>query len=259
MTVMEISERTPVLMERLLAVWERSVRATHAFLSQEEILRIRQYVPEALARVPLLVTAETAPGRPAAFMGLEGRSLEMLFWTRLSGAGASADGLSAGEWSGTVWTGWPSMSRIPRPWGFTATWALRCIKGRSGTSRAARTRCCTCACRAPSERGRRRAPPGPRRRLVGCKVFGKAAQAVPFWEPPAFLNGTPAGGRRSGQSPAAVSAPSRRCRSSGSSFSPGPIPRGHPRGSSQRPGWRCPFQSGASHWGPPSGGPDEWW
>lgn len=79
MTVMEISGRTPVLMERLLAVWERSVRATHAFLSQEEILRIRQYVPEALARVPLLVTAETAPGRPAAFMGLEGRSLEMLF------------------------------------------------------------------------------------------------------------------------------------------------------------------------------------
>lgn len=82
MTVMEISGRTPVLMERLLMVWERSVRATHAFLSQEEILRIRQYVPEALTR-------------------------------------------------------------------------------------------------APSERGRRRAPPGPRRRLVGCKVFVKAAQAVP--------------------------------------------------------------------------------
>lgn len=79
MTITEIRERTPALTEALLAVWERSVRATHAFLSEEEILRIREYVPEALAQVPCLVTAETVPNRPAAFMGLDGGSLEMLF------------------------------------------------------------------------------------------------------------------------------------------------------------------------------------
>lgn len=79
MNILEAGERSPALMEQLLAVWERSVRATHAFLSETEILRIRAYVPEALVQVPLLVTAETSPGRPAAFMGLDGGSLEMLF------------------------------------------------------------------------------------------------------------------------------------------------------------------------------------
>ena len=32
----------------LLQVWEDSVRATHLFLSEAEILRIRQYVPQAV-------------------------------------------------------------------------------------------------------------------------------------------------------------------------------------------------------------------
>lgn len=79
MNVQEAGQRSPALIEQLLAVWERSVRATHTFLSEAEILRIRAYVPEALAQVPLLVTAQVFPGRPAAFMGLDGGSLEMLF------------------------------------------------------------------------------------------------------------------------------------------------------------------------------------
>lgn len=44
MQIVEIRERTPELLERLLAVWESSVRATHLFLTEDEILRIRDYV-----------------------------------------------------------------------------------------------------------------------------------------------------------------------------------------------------------------------
>lgn len=40
-----VKERTPRLIEALTAVWEHSVRATHHFLSEPEILRIRAYVP----------------------------------------------------------------------------------------------------------------------------------------------------------------------------------------------------------------------
>ena len=70
MIITEISHRTPALLEQLLEIWERSVRATHTFLSEAEILRIREYVPCALSQTPC---------RPVAFMGLDRENLEMLF------------------------------------------------------------------------------------------------------------------------------------------------------------------------------------
>ena len=78
MRIIEIQARTPELMERLLAVWESSVRATHSFLTESEILRIRDYVPQALNGVAHLVIAEQS-GCPVAFMGVENGRLEMLF------------------------------------------------------------------------------------------------------------------------------------------------------------------------------------
>lgn len=78
-TLSEVSARTPELIQRLLPVWERSVRATHHFLTEAEILRIRAYVPQALGGVAHLITAETAPGVPAGFLGVENGRLEMLF------------------------------------------------------------------------------------------------------------------------------------------------------------------------------------
>ena len=80
MQIIDVQERTPELMERLLAVWESSVRATHSFLTESEILRIRNYVPQALNGVAHLVIAEQN-GCPAAFMGVEDGRLEMLFAT----------------------------------------------------------------------------------------------------------------------------------------------------------------------------------
>ncbi len=74
-----VKERTPRLIKALTAVWEHSVRATHHFLSESEILRIRAYVPQAVGGVAQLVAAENQVGEPVGFMGVENGRLEMLF------------------------------------------------------------------------------------------------------------------------------------------------------------------------------------
>lgn len=51
MSCREAAERTPALVSALAALWERSVRASHDFLTEEEIRRIGGYVPEALFRL----------------------------------------------------------------------------------------------------------------------------------------------------------------------------------------------------------------
>ncbi len=79
MKIVEVNERTDELVEELLVVWESAVRATHHFLSEEEILKIREYVPEALRGIPHLVIAEKEDGIPVAFMGIADGMLEMLF------------------------------------------------------------------------------------------------------------------------------------------------------------------------------------
>lgn len=51
MNIVEVKDRTNVLVEQLLKVWESSVRATHLFLSNEEIENIKKYVPQALKEI----------------------------------------------------------------------------------------------------------------------------------------------------------------------------------------------------------------
>lgn len=51
MNIFELKESTPKRIEQLLAVWEQSVRATHLFLSDEEVNQIKAYVPQALSNV----------------------------------------------------------------------------------------------------------------------------------------------------------------------------------------------------------------
>ena len=43
MKIYEVKERTELLMEQLLKVWEESVRATHQFLSEKEIEKIKEF------------------------------------------------------------------------------------------------------------------------------------------------------------------------------------------------------------------------
>lgn len=79
MRIYEAAERSEELVRELLGVWERSVRATHLFLSDGEVRSIREYVPQALLGVAHLLVAEDEAGAPAAFMGVEDGTLEMLF------------------------------------------------------------------------------------------------------------------------------------------------------------------------------------
>ena len=79
MELVEKTQRSPDLIARLLTVWERSVQATHIFLSGEEIAKIKPYVPQALEQVPHLIVLEDESGAPAAFMGIAEQKLEMLF------------------------------------------------------------------------------------------------------------------------------------------------------------------------------------
>ncbi len=48
--IYEVKERTELLMEQFLKVWEESVRATHQFLSEKEIEKIKEYVPTGISR-----------------------------------------------------------------------------------------------------------------------------------------------------------------------------------------------------------------
>ena len=77
MRIIEVTERTPLLIQQLLAIWEKSVRATHLFLSDSEIERIKEYVPQALQEIPHLIVLQAES--PLAFMGIDGAKLEMLF------------------------------------------------------------------------------------------------------------------------------------------------------------------------------------
>ena len=66
------------LVEGLLVVWESSVRATHLFLREGDVERLRPFVKQGLQEVPLLFYAEEN-GAPCAFLGMDGDSIEMLF------------------------------------------------------------------------------------------------------------------------------------------------------------------------------------
>lgn len=81
MKEINIKDRTPQLIDELLKVWEDSVKATHKFLSTEEILEIKKYVPQALSSISHLIIDTDENKKPIAFMGIEGNKLEMLFIT----------------------------------------------------------------------------------------------------------------------------------------------------------------------------------
>ncbi|MEI3530062.1 MAG: GNAT family N-acetyltransferase [Bacilli bacterium] len=79
MKIIEITDRTTVLINQLLEVWENSVKATHKFLSDEEIENIKKYVPQGLKEISHLIIVENDNNVPIAFMGIENQKLEMLF------------------------------------------------------------------------------------------------------------------------------------------------------------------------------------
>lgn len=79
MKIIEIKDRNPLLLKQLLEVWKSSVKATHLFLSKNEIEEIKKYVPQALNEIPHLIIVENENQVPIGFMGIAEQHLEMLF------------------------------------------------------------------------------------------------------------------------------------------------------------------------------------
>ena len=79
MKIVGISNGTNNLIDQLTQVWERSVKATHMFLPDDEIAEIKKFVPSALSRVEHLVITINEAGDPIGFMGVEDSKIEMLF------------------------------------------------------------------------------------------------------------------------------------------------------------------------------------
>lgn len=72
------AERTEELVEALALVWEASVRATHAFLTEEDIVALRPEARAGIAGVDVLEVARL-DGELCGFSGVQDGKLEMLF------------------------------------------------------------------------------------------------------------------------------------------------------------------------------------
>lgn len=79
MKIVERKDRNSRLLEQLLGVWESSVKATHLFLSENEIEGLKKYVLQALNEIPHLIIVENENQIPVGFMGIVEQHLEMLF------------------------------------------------------------------------------------------------------------------------------------------------------------------------------------
>lgn len=72
------NERTAAFINQLTKIWETSVRASHHFLTENDILRLTPYVKQALAEVETLVVA-FKDKEPIGFIGIQENKIEMLF------------------------------------------------------------------------------------------------------------------------------------------------------------------------------------
>lgn len=67
--IYEANERPAALVQNLLDVWEKSVRATHFFLSDNEVKNIKKYVRQALNAIAHLLIAEDKAGKAYCLYG----------------------------------------------------------------------------------------------------------------------------------------------------------------------------------------------
>ncbi|HIY84053.1 MAG TPA: GNAT family N-acetyltransferase [Candidatus Rubneribacter avistercoris] len=73
------ADRSGELVAALVDVWERSVRATHGFLSEDDVAGLRPEVGPGVAGVSELAVARGEDGAPIGFAGVQDGKLEMLF------------------------------------------------------------------------------------------------------------------------------------------------------------------------------------
>lgn len=78
MTIKKLSKMTGGERKELLKVWEVSVRATHHFLSEQDIINLRPMVSDAFSMVENLYIVSNE-GKIRAFLGVHEQKIEMLF------------------------------------------------------------------------------------------------------------------------------------------------------------------------------------
>lgn len=76
--IQELTDMTSATRDQLLKIWEHSVRATHHFLSNEEIIKLKAYVPQAFSQVDHLFVARVQQ-KTVGFIGINDQKVEMLF------------------------------------------------------------------------------------------------------------------------------------------------------------------------------------
>ena len=88
MRIMLLEDRPESLLSDLADVWEQSVRATHTFLTGDDIRFFSPLVRQALQEIPVLYVAKSIQGKVSGFLGIGGQVIEMLFLHPLcTGAG----------------------------------------------------------------------------------------------------------------------------------------------------------------------------
>ena len=78
MTIYEAKNRDDELIDKLYIIWEKSVRATHLFLKEDDIINISKYIKKYLIEIKHLIIAEIE-NNIIGFMGTENKKLEMIF------------------------------------------------------------------------------------------------------------------------------------------------------------------------------------
>ena len=72
-------DRTNALIDALTTLWEASVRATHHFLTEDDIQKLTPFVKMGALGIGTLIVAPDNNQKPIAFMGIEAGKIEMLF------------------------------------------------------------------------------------------------------------------------------------------------------------------------------------
>lgn len=140
MKLIEVKERTPLLIEQLTKVWESSVKATHLFLSGCEIEKIKKFVPQALKGIDCLIVAESESKGPVAFMGVRNKLWKCCLSLPKQGERAWERSLFDMESKTIPSIDWLLMSKIPLRSVFMNTWDFEFIRERTMTNREIRIR-----------------------------------------------------------------------------------------------------------------------
>lgn len=75
---LKTNDRSDDLISGLVSIWEKSVRASHFFLTEKDIAEIRQQIAPALKMIPVLLVA-IDDDNIVGFAGIFEDKLEMLF------------------------------------------------------------------------------------------------------------------------------------------------------------------------------------